>query len=169
MTILTETAQTQTHGEFLPYLMNRVISQINAPMQRELKRRGMTMTHWRVLGFLAERDGLIISELAERTVTDQATLSRALDRLQERGLIRRQVVEQDSRQTEIHLCPAGREQYEALVPVACAIEDWAFQRIDASQRAQLRQILETISHTLGASVEQSRSADTDDDAAHSAA
>ncbi len=143
-----------THSDYLPYLLNRVTSLINAPMQRELKRRGMTMTHWRILGFLFERDGLIISELAERSVTDQATLSRALDRLQERSLIRRQVVEQDSRQTEIYLCEAGREQYLELMQPARAIEDWAFDEIDAAQLAQLRQILETISITLRARADQ---------------
>lgn len=143
-----EDRKAQTHSEYLPYLLNRVVSLINAPIQRELKRQGMTMTHWRVLGFLCERDGLIISELAERTVTDQATLSRALDRLQERGLIRRQVVERDSRQTEVYLCTAGREQYESFLPLARAIEDWVLEDIDAAQLSALRQTLERMSGTL---------------------
>ncbi len=140
----------QTHSEYLPYLLNRVVALINAPMQRELKRQGMTMTHWRVLGFLYERDGLIISELAERTVTDQATLSRALDRLQQRKLIRRQVVRQDSRQTEIYLCDAGRVQYLQLLEFARAIEDWAFEAIAPGELDQLRGTLEKMSVTLQA-------------------
>ncbi len=147
---MTDSRDGQTHSEYLPYLLNRVVTLINAPMQRELKRQGMTMTHWRVLGFLYERDGLIISELAERTVTDQATLSRALDRLQERELIRRQVVAQDSRQTEIHLCDAGRERYLRLRQFAREIEDWAFNDVDAEQLGALRQTLEKMSVTLGA-------------------
>ena len=142
----------ETHSEYLPYLLNRVVSLINAPMQRELKRRAMTMTHWRVLGFLYERDGLIISELAERTVTDQATLSRALDRLQERGLIRRQNGPRDSRQTEVHLCDAGRQQYLDLLQFARAIEDWAFEDIDAEHLMALRETLEKMTATLGAPV-----------------
>jgi len=144
----------ETHSEYLPYLLNRVVSLINAPMQRELKRRGMTMTHWRVLGFLYERDGLIVSELAERTVTDQATLSRALDRLQERGLIRRQNGQRDSRQTEIHLCDEGRQQYLKLLEFARAIEDWAFEDIDAAHLIALRETLEKMTATLGAPVNE---------------
>ena len=142
----------ETHSEYLPYLLNRVVSLINAPMQRELKRRGMTMTHWRVLGFLYERDGLIVSELAERTVTDQATLSRALDRLQDRDLIRRRNGQQDSRRTEIHLCDEGRRQYLDLLQFARAIEDWAFEDIDSGHLVALRETLEKMTATLGAPV-----------------
>lgn len=142
----------ETHSEYLPYLLNRVVSLINAPMQRELKRRGMTMTHWRVLGFLYERDGLIISELAERTVTDQATLSRALDRLQDRDLIRRQNGQRDSRRTEVHLCDEGRQQYLDLLHFARAIEDWAFEDIDSNHLTALRETLEKMTATLGAPV-----------------
>ncbi|MEZ5739476.1 MAG: MarR family transcriptional regulator [Burkholderiaceae bacterium] len=145
-------AEPRTHSEFLPYLLNRVVAQINSPMQRELRRRSMTMTHWRVLGFLVEQDGLIISELADRTVTDQATLSRALDRLEARRMIRRQVSPTDSRQVLIHLCPAGRAEYECLTRVGRQIEDWAFAELSDDQTRQMAQLLQLLSASLGARV-----------------
>ncbi|MEZ5659596.1 MAG: MarR family transcriptional regulator [Burkholderiaceae bacterium] len=137
-----------THGQYLPYLLNRVVSQINAPMQRALRRRGMTMTHWRVLGFLVERDGLIISELADRTVTDQATLSRALDRLEARQLVRREPCLVDSRQIRIHLCEAGRREYHRLRRIATEIEDWAFRDMDPQRLAALHASLMELSAAL---------------------
>lgn len=139
-----------THGQYLPYLLNRVVSQINAPMQRALRRRGMTMTHWRVLGFLVERDGLIISELADRTVTDQATLSRALDRLEARALIRREHSMVDSRQIQIHLCDAGRREYHRLRRTAAEIEAWAFRDMSPDQMHGLRLLLADLSASLDA-------------------
>ncbi|MEZ5650293.1 MAG: MarR family transcriptional regulator [Burkholderiaceae bacterium] len=141
-------ADALTHSEYLPYLLNRVVSQINAPMQRALRRRGMTMTHWRVLGFLIERDGLIISELADRTVTDQATLSRALDRLEARQLVRREHSPVDSRQIQIHLCDAGRREYLRLRRVAAEIEHWAFHDMPANRLASLRETLRALSVSL---------------------
>ena len=137
-----------THSQYLPYLLNRVVSQINAPMQRELRRRGMTMTHWRVLGFLVEQDGLIISDLADRSVTDQATLSRALDRLEAREMIRRVHSAVDSRQVQIYLCEAGRREYRRLRRVAAAIEDWAFRDMPAEQLGVLRECLGVLSSSL---------------------
>lgn len=138
----------QTHSEFLPYLMNRVVGQINAPMQLQLRQRGLTMTHWRVLGFLCERDGLIISELADRTLTDQATLSRALDRLQARGLIQRRVAREDSRRIEVHLCAAGRVLNAELARCARLVEDWAFAGMSADELEQLHRLLSRLSGVL---------------------
>jgi DNA-binding MarR family transcriptional regulator len=137
-----------THSQFLPYLLNRVVGQINAPMQRSLRRRGMTMTHWRVLGFLVERDGLIISELADRTVTDQATLSRALDRLEGRGMIRRVSSPLDSRQVQIHLCDAGRDEYRELRSIAAEIEAWAFRDMPEEHQRTLRECLGMLSASM---------------------
>jgi DNA-binding MarR family transcriptional regulator len=140
--------QTKPHGEFLPYLLNRVVSQINAPMQRQLRQRGMTLTQWRVLGFLRDRDDLIISELADHTVTDQATLSRALDRLAERGMIERVVDDQDSRQFKIHLTPVGKREYESLSEHGDAVEAWAMGNLSRDERALLRTLLNQVSDAM---------------------
>lgn len=139
-----------SHGEFLPYLLNRVVARLNAPMQQELARRGLTMTHWRVLGFLNERDGLVVGELAERTITDQATLSRALTRLEARGLVERVAGEADSRFVEIHLLEAGRALYRDVVRVARRLEDWAFGDMPAGELRALRRTLEKLNGSLSA-------------------
>lgn len=142
------TVRDRSHGEFLPYLLNRVVSQINTPMQRHLRQRGMTLTHWRVLGFLRERDGLIISELADHTVTDQATLSRALDRLEERGFIERIVDADDSRQFEVYLTNNGRQQYEAMAKHGKVIEARALSDLSTQERDMLRQLLDRVSDSM---------------------
>ncbi|MEZ5729869.1 MAG: MarR family transcriptional regulator [Burkholderiaceae bacterium] len=136
------------HRDFLPYLLNRLVAQINAPMQQTLRLRGLTMTHWRVLGFLAERDGLIVSELADRTMTDQATLSRALMRLEARGLVERVAGADDSRMVEIHLLPPGRRVYDALCVSAREVEAWAFAELDPLERDRLRATLEALGESM---------------------
>ena len=138
------------HGESLPYLLNRVVARLNAPMQQELARRGLTMTHWRVLGFLSERDGLVVGELAERTITDQATLSRALMRLEERGLLERVAGEADSRFVEIHLLEAGRALYREVLAFAHRVEAWAFDEMSAGEMRALRRALEKLNRGLSA-------------------
>ena len=65
------------HHHFLPYLINRVTSFLNVEFQKVLDGYGLTLTHWRVLAFLAEQDGLSVSALADATVTEQSTLSNA--------------------------------------------------------------------------------------------
>lgn len=142
------TNSNKQHGDFLPYLLNRVVSQMNAPMQRQLRLRGMTLTHWRVLGFLRDRDDLIISELADRTVTDQATLSRALDRLEERGMITRVVDPQDSRQYKILLTATGRKEYQSLREHGELIEQWALGDLSVTERKALRVLLNRISDSM---------------------
>ena len=103
------------HGQFLPYLINKAATLLNVQLQKILEPQGLTLTHWRVLAFLGSEtqpDGLTIGALAEATMTEQSTLSRALKPLEERGLIRRQASKADNRAVHIYLAAKGRQTFD---------------------------------------------------------
>jgi MarR family transcriptional regulator, organic hydroperoxide resistance regulator len=130
------------HAAFLPYLLNRVTTRLNVEFQQELHRHLLTLTHWRVLAFLSERDGLPVTELAQFTATDQSTLSRALARMDRDGLITRRAGTRDSRVVQVFITGAGRDLFNTVLPQAMRLHR-------AAVRGLAPQQLELLAATLG--------------------
>jgi len=136
------------HSRFLPYLLNRATSLINVAFNDALRGHGITLTQWRVLAFLHERDGLGVSALADATVTDQATLSRALTGMQTRGLVKRQVRSADNRFVEVHLTAMGKKRFLDLLQIALDLEARAVRGMSKRKIDQLRASLERLASTI---------------------
>ncbi len=123
------------HDTFIPYLLNRSTSALNADFQTLLRSHELTLLHWRVLAFLNETDGLGVSTLAQYTDVDQTTLSRALSR---------QPDPLDQRRVLIHLHEQGREHFLHVLPAALEIHHRAIQGFSVEELTQLRQFLNRI-------------------------
>lgn len=129
---------------FAPYLMNRIIGRYNAAMSSEMAELGLTTPQMRSLAVLSVIDGILIRELAVYAVVQQSTLSRALDTLNQNGLIRRETDEQDSRATRVFITDAGREAYERLWPHMSQAYDAMFKGIDTAEKRAFVGTLQTI-------------------------
>ena len=70
---------------FVPYLMNRIAATWNTELAGDLKTFDLTTPQMRVLAVLSINSGLTINELSVLTVTEQSTMSRTLDALEERA------------------------------------------------------------------------------------
>lgn len=121
---------------FAPYLMNRIMGRYNAALSTEMAALGLTTPQMRSLAVLSVIDGILIRELAVYAVVQQSTLSRALETLDQNGLIRRTTDAQDSRATRVFITNAGRDAYERLWPHMSAAYEAMFKGVDdAEQRA----------------------------------
>ena len=130
---------TQKLGEmglsnFAPYLMNRIMGRYNASLREEMAELGLTTPKARTLAVLSVNDGLLIRELAVYAVTEQSTLSRALDRLQDDGLIRREADPSDNRAVRVFLTDAGRAAFENLWPHMAAAYARMFRGVGEAER-----------------------------------
>ncbi len=101
---------------FAPYLMNRIATRWNANNQVALRELGLTTTQMRTLATLSIADSHSISELSALTVTEQSTLSRALDNMERGGLIRRTARSGDNRFVDIALTDEGRAVFDQIWP-----------------------------------------------------
>src|SRR6476620_3398241 len=84
-------------------------------------RFGITRREWRVIALLAQHQGLLSSQLAERAQLDRARTSKAVTSLVAKKLLRRQTRAADRRQASLELTDAGRALYEALDPMVLEI------------------------------------------------
>jgi DNA-binding MarR family transcriptional regulator len=114
-------AKRPTMGEiglnnFAPYLMNRVISRWNANLADDLKSLDMTTAKMRALAILAITPSVTINELSVFAVTEQSTMSRTLDSLEDQGFIRRQPRPDDMRIRDVTITEDGRAAFEKIWP-----------------------------------------------------
>jgi DNA-binding MarR family transcriptional regulator len=130
--------------QFAPYLMNRIMGRYNASLRVEMGRLGLTTPKMRALAVLAVAHAPTIRDLAVYTVTEQSTLSRALDQLAADGLIRREACGSDSRATRLHLTDAGRAAFDALWPHMAQAQEGLFRGIPDEERRAFTGTLQRI-------------------------
>ena len=77
-----------------------------------LKPMGLTYTQYIVLLVLWEKDGVSVTEIGERLMLDNGTLSPLLKKLEQAGYVKRQRSREDERVVVITLTEAGRALQE---------------------------------------------------------
>ena len=95
---------------------------------------GLTTPKMRALAVLSVIEGPLIRELAVYTVTEQSTLSRALDQLTTEGLVRRETDPADSRATRLFITDTGRAAFDSLWPHMAAAQSRMFRGIPEEER-----------------------------------
>ena len=139
---------------FVPYLLNRIAATWNAELSSDLRKFDLTTPQMRALAVLGINSGLTINELSTLTVTEQSTMSRTLDTLEARGLVRRKPRASDLRVREVDITPAGREAFDGFWPVMFAHYQSMFRDIGEDEFSQfvatLQKVLRNIRLSNGA-------------------
>jgi MarR family transcriptional regulator, organic hydroperoxide resistance regulator len=110
--------------------------------QEALEPHGLTVFHWVVLCCLWEEDGLATSVICERLQQVGGTLTGVLDRMEERGLIRRVRDRNDRRIWRIYLSDEGDGLRYILPPIAHKVTDEVLAGITETERALLSRIID---------------------------
>lgn len=131
-------------NQFAPYLMNRIAARWNANLAEELKVHDMTTLKMRTLAILSISSSVTINELAIYAVTEQSTMSRTLDALEEQGLIRRQPRPDDMRMRDISITEEGRAAFEKVWPTLYTRFVQMFDGIDEDAYRTFIATLQTI-------------------------
>ncbi|MCI5076058.1 MarR family transcriptional regulator [Oricola sp.] len=121
-------------NHFVPYLMNRIMGRYNASLREELSDLGLSTPKARALAVLSVNDGLSIRDLAVYAITEQSTLSRALDQLQNDGLVRREADPSDHRAVRVFITESGRAAFEMLWPHMASAYSRMFRGITEDER-----------------------------------
>ncbi|WP_158811824.1 MarR family winged helix-turn-helix transcriptional regulator [Beijerinckia sp. L45] len=117
-------------NQFAPYLLNRLSAQWNAELQEVLKGLGISTTKMRALAVLTVASGITVNELALFAVTEQSTMSRTLDGLEDQGLIRRKPKADDMRVREVFITEKGLGLFASLWPDIYGLYARFFEGVD---------------------------------------
>ena len=130
------------------------IGRIRRALVREFEARasslGITVPQFHVLRCLWREDAVPISRIASEAAVDGATLTGVLDRLEGRGLIRRERSREDRRAVRIYLTPAGKELEAPLHATAEAVNELALEGLRPEERQELVRLLDRVARNLNA-------------------
>ena len=88
-----------------------------------LKPLGLTYTQYIVFLVLWERDGISVSEIGERLMLDNGTLSPLLKKMEQAGYVERRRCREDDRVVEITLTEKGRALQEQAKDIPQKVAD----------------------------------------------
>ena len=129
---------------YLPHLLNRVTREMVRKAEKEFRKRGLTVSTWRVLAVLADRGVCGFGELAKLTTIEPATLSRFVEALIRDRLIRRRRSTEDGRAVTITLTEKGEAAFGETLPWALDVQNRLTRNIAPQDVKRLKAMLKTI-------------------------
>ncbi|WP_447599758.1 MarR family winged helix-turn-helix transcriptional regulator [Nitrospira sp. Nam80] len=124
----------------------------NRTDSRHIRSLKLTPSQFDVIATLGDTKGMTCAELSAATLVTKGTLTGVLDRLADKGLIRREPVEADRRSIKIHLTDKGdrlfRKTFAAHIDFIRPFFDRALTPKDADQlQALLERIRDSFEQT----------------------
>jgi DNA-binding MarR family transcriptional regulator len=115
---------------------------------RKIKSFDITTEQWMIMNRLFEEGGISQKELSERTLKDQGSLTRTLDRMEKKGLVKRQVSPNDRRSFLIYLTDAGQTVRDQIVPIAVECIEEAVKGFTEEEVGILTTLLRRVIYNL---------------------
>jgi len=103
-----------------------------------IRQLGLTMPQFDVIATLGNTPGMIMSQLAEKTLVTKGTLTGIVDRLEQKGLVRREVPPDNRRSFIVLLTPAGQQLFEDIFPAHIDYLKERLQPLSEEEMAELK-------------------------------
>jgi DNA-binding MarR family transcriptional regulator len=127
---------------FLPYRLAVLAHMTSRALSGVYTREfGLSIPEWRILANLGRVGPLNAGELAERSSLDKPKVTRALQRLEARGLAERSIVSSDRRQVRLMLTRRGRLVFRQIAALALEWEKEFLSPLASSERKALERVL----------------------------
>lgn len=107
--------QTGFLADYLQFLLATASGLASHGFHLQAAEAGLPVAEWRVLACLWDSDGNTITEIARLAQMEQSRLTKVVDRMDARGLIRRVRSAEDRRLVHVWLTATGRDLAEAMV------------------------------------------------------
>jgi DNA-binding MarR family transcriptional regulator len=135
-------------NDFLPFRLNVLAQTVSERLSAIYASKfNLDIPQWRILANLASRGDMTAQDIARITYSHKSTVSRAVQELENRGLIARKVSSADKRSFTLALTSEGRRMFRQLLPLVLEFERKLMASIsDADARALLKGLtaLETV-------------------------
>jgi DNA-binding MarR family transcriptional regulator len=130
------------------FILNDVARLMRTVFDRRVKRLGFTRSQWWVLNHLFRNDGVTQSELADILEVKKATLGRLLDRMEQKGWIRREGDPGDRRAKRVFLTEEVEPAIKTMRAAAAEMRRDALDGLGGPQQEQFVDALLAIKANL---------------------
>lgn len=108
----------------------------------------VSAAQWSIISMLSKRDHPTQKEIGAYLIMDKVSVNRTIDRLEEKGWVKRVVSEKDRRAKTIVLTPQGRKLYDSLSKYAEQVLEKALKDLVDQDARQLFALLEKVYFNL---------------------
>ena len=116
----------------------------------------LSIAEWRILGQLAYHESSTVAELAQRTLTDKAQISRSVQSLNERGLVRRKAHTTDARRVVLSLSKRGEDYVRKVFPHRSAFNEELLSQLTKQEQKALHGAIDKLTRYLEAELTPER-------------
>jgi DNA-binding MarR family transcriptional regulator len=145
------TPHPREEGLTVGHLMSRARTSLLAGLDAELEGFGLSAMHYAVLKHLAEGAAETAADLCRYMHYDTGAMTRILDRLEQKGLVRRERCREDRRVVFLRLTPGGRVQLPRLLAAGRRV-------VDAHLAGFSQAEIEALKNYLGRMIDNGRGA-----------
>lgn len=120
------------------HLIRRLHQQSTALFVQRTQAAGFDLTpiQFAALDAIHNQPGTDQARLAEMIAYDRATIGGVIERLEQKGWVRRVTSARDRRARELSMTPAGERVFKALMPVVHDVQEEILQSLNGTERAR---------------------------------
>ena len=139
-------AAAATRESFIPLMraLVRAYQAFERYSSSHIRELGLTPPQFDVIATLGNTQGMPMYKLGEETLITKGTLTGIIDRLEKKGLVRREVDSEDRRCFNVVLTPEGERLFETIFPAHIAHLKERFDRMSEAEQMRLRRALERL-------------------------
>jgi MarR family transcriptional regulator, lower aerobic nicotinate degradation pathway regulator len=123
------------------HLIRRAHQMATAVFMQEAKAFDLTAVQFSALVVIREHPGTDATRVSDLIYFDRSTIGNVLDRLEKKGLIRREAGVEDRRTKRLYLTPQGRVVLRKIAAKLPQISDTILKPLSAADRARLVKLL----------------------------
>lgn len=121
---------------------------LKAGLTKELRPFAITHEQYAILAILHESDGMQQSVISDMLLKDRPNISRILERLQKKKLVRREADSQDRRAVRVYITPSGKKMFADIEQSVREFLTQAYRGLSQANQQQLTEMLGLISNNL---------------------
>ena len=130
--------------ESVGYLMRRILNTVSQEVERELEPSGLTNAQWVPLLKLYMGNASTVAELARECMLDTGGMTRLLDRLETKALVRRVRSSEDRRVVNLELTDEGRAAAKKIPATLCNVQNAHMRGFSVEEWQTLKGLLSRV-------------------------
>jgi DNA-binding MarR family transcriptional regulator len=126
------------------HLIRRLHQHAAHVFQVRTKEAGLDLTpvQFAAMDAIATTPGIDQASIAAQIAYDRATIGGVIDRLEQKGWIKRTISNRDRRAREVTLTPVGRDILDRAIPVVSALQADILPGLSKDETSHLRDLIE---------------------------
>lgn len=130
--------------DYMGFVLNNASRKWSQLKTNLLKPYDITSEQGGIIRRLGEEEGISQKDLSKRMGKDQTNVTRMLDQLERKGLIRREANLEDRRSSLTYLTEKGKDMNQKLIPVELEIMEIGLKGLSEEKKVLLKEIINEI-------------------------